>query len=347
MPVSSPHPDRGPGSAPDDGQEYWWLADCPLTAEQFAAQEAIGYPGPGDAEPLDEDAAYAVDPDCGPPVGGDFWLGQLPGPVLEQVLAGRAAAAGPPPVPPFPDQVTGHDGTGPGWAPFASGSPLDTAPPGAVLAGALEDITAGGLQNLTDDQLAGVMLAGRRLESRGAATLLAATAELSRRRVASGDTQVIEHVDNEAAILLALTRRAAGRLRLAAADVARLPATTAAFYDGRIDRVKAELIGYETGLLDEDLAVAVEQLVIGDAPRLTTSGLRARLRHAVRRADPAAARRRVARAVRDARVELYDERSGGTAALAGRDLPVRGALAADQRVDAAARALKRAGAAAT
>jgi hypothetical protein len=55
----------------------------------------------------------------------------------------------------------------------------------------------------------------------------------------------------------------------------------------------------------------------------------------------------VEQALRDARVELSDERSGGTAALAGRDLPVAGALAADQRINAAAKALKAAGTEAT
>jgi hypothetical protein len=113
------------------------------------------------------------------------------------------------------------------------------------------------------------------------------------------------------------------------------------------NQLKAELIGYETGLLDPALAAAVEQLVITDAPRLTATALRARLRRAVLAADPAAARRRAAQARRDARVELWDERSGGTAALAGRDLPVAGALAADQRIDATARALKQAGVRAT
>ena len=64
-------------------------------------------------------------------------------------------------------------------------------------------------------------------------------------------------------------------------------------------------------------------------------------------ADPDAARRRVEEAARDARVELTDERAGGTAALAGRDLPAAAAMAADQRVDAGARALKAAGTEAT
>jgi hypothetical protein len=157
---------------------------------------------------------------------------------------------------------------------------------------------------------------------------------------------VIEHVDDEIAILLALTRRSAGRLLDFAGSLARLPATMGALSSGRINRAKADVIAYETELLDDTLAAAVEQLVIEDAPTLTTSGLQARLHRAVLAADADAARRRAERAAKDARVELINERSG-TAGLAGRDLPVSATLAADQRIDATARALKAAGAAAT
>jgi hypothetical protein len=60
-------------------------------------------------------------------------------------------------------------------------------------------------------------------------------------------------------------------------------------------------------------------------------------------ADPRAARKRKERALQDARVERWDEH-GGTAALAGRDLPPASVLAADQNLSALARQLKRAGA---
>jgi hypothetical protein len=158
---------------------------------------------------------------------------------------------------------------------------------------------------------------------------------------------VLEHADSEVALLLTRTRRSAGVLLEFADTLDRLPATKAALAAGQIDRDRANVLAYETALLDDELAAAVEQLVIEDAPRLTTSGLRARLRRAVLAADPAAARRRAEKAARDARVELYDERSGGTAALSGRDLPVPAALAADQRIDHAARELKASGIIAT
>jgi len=326
-----------------------WEPDAPTEAE-MAEQEAIL------AEelavrtlepPEDELAGLWAPPDSGPPGGADAWLADLPIPVLEAILDARAAAAGPEPEGPFPAGVAAHDGTGPGGAGFESGSVLDRLGPGPVLARALDDAWQAGLGTRSDDELAGIMLAWRRCESRAVAGLLAATAELHRRRADHGDWRVLEHTDSEVALLLTRTRRSAGVLLGFADSLARLPATRAALAAGQIDRERADVIAYETALLDDELAVAVEQLVIEDAERLTTSGLRARLRRAVIAADPAAARRRAEKAVRDARVELYDERSGGTAALSGRDLPVPAALAADQRIDHAARELKASGIAAT
>jgi hypothetical protein len=318
--------------------------DLPLPAGLDDDLDAYIAATAGD-EPPSDDAAFLVDPEAGPPMGEDFWLGQLSQEELEEMLAERAVTD--PPLLDLPLDVIGHDGTGLGGTGFESGSVLDGLPPGPVLTAALEEVRESGLDTLSDDALAGVMLAARRLESRGTAMLLAATAELTRRRDAIEDPQVSEHTDNEIAILLATSRRAGRRLMSFAGDLAQLPATSAALWEGQIDRVKADVIAYETGLLDPELAGAVELLVIEDAPRLTPSKLRARLQRAVIAADPDAARRRAEEAARDARVELSPERSGGTAALSGRDLPVPGAVAADQRIDAAARALKAAGVAAT
>jgi hypothetical protein len=59
-------------------------------------------------------------------------------------------------------------------------------------------------------------------------------------------------------------------------------------------------------------------------------------------ADPAAARKRREQALREARVERWDE-NAGTAAMAGRDLPPVSVLAADQNLTALATQLKNAG----
>src|SRR5262249_57220700 len=77
---------------------------------------------------------------------------------------------------------------------------------------------------------------------------------------------------------------------------------------------------------------------------------RARRRAAARRAgiaaDPAAARKRKEQALREARVDGWEE-SAGTAALAGRDLPPASVLAADHNLTALAIQLKTAGVAGT
>jgi hypothetical protein len=247
---------------------------------------------------------------------------------------------------PYPD-VSVHDHGGPGGPGFLSGSALDTLPPGPALSAALDDTLGGGLDGLSDDALAGVILAARRCESRAAAQVLAAVDELDRRRHASGDRHVIEHTDTELALLLTLTRRSADTLLCFAATLSKLPATTAALAAGRIHRAQADVIADETSQLSPELAAAVEQLVLADAPWLTTTALRRRTRHAVIAADPAAAKQRVDKARRDARVERYAERSGGTTMLAGRDLPTAATLAADQRINQEARDLKAAGIPAT
>jgi hypothetical protein len=152
-----------------------------------------------------------------------------------------------------------------------------------------------------------------------------------------------EHIGDEIAAALTLTGRAADALLDLALAMNRLPATLAALGAGRIDRYKAAVIADETSGLDEGHAATVERQVLAHASGQTTGQLRAATRRAVLAADPAAARERRQRAERDARVERWDEQAG-TAALAGRDLPPAGVLAADHNLTALARSLKQAGA---
>jgi hypothetical protein len=172
LPGGSPSVSPG-GPAAALPHEALPLAGCPLTAGQFAEQEAIL------AEAMGEDP------------GG-------PAPAAAAVLS-------------WPD-VSDHGPGGPGGPGFASGSALDTLLPGPVLAAALDDTFTAGLDGLPDDELAGVILAARRCESRATAQLLAAVGELGRRRTASPDMRVAEFVDTELALLLTLTRRAAGTM---------------------------------------------------------------------------------------------------------------------------------------
>ncbi|HEY2442631.1 MAG TPA: DUF222 domain-containing protein, partial [Streptosporangiaceae bacterium] len=306
--------DPGPGDPP------WLTGDRPATAP---APCWTALPPPGMA-------AGAGDPQPAPPSAADDAASRQPT---------SRGTGGPEPAEVLPCGIVAHDVNGPGGPGFASGSALDSLEPGPVLTAALDDAEAAGLAGLEDDELAGMMLAWRRTESRAAAGLLAATAELHRRRAAHPDPQVGEHAGDELAILLTMTGRAAAGLLGQAAALTRLPATMAALRTGQIDRSRAAVIGYETELLDDETAAAVEQQIIVKAPKQTTSRLRSRARAAVLTADPDAMRRRKAQAAKEARVELQPELSGN-AQLSGRELPPAAALAADARIDACARSLK-------
>jgi hypothetical protein len=243
----------------------------------------------------------------------------------------------------WPSEPAEPFGTGTG---FAAGGLLDALAPGPALAGFAQDAWADGLGTLSDDALIGVLRTWRRLAAWAAAGELAAVAELDRRRkaevVAGADPHLAEHVGDELAASLTLTTRSADALLDIACGLARLPLTRAALATGQIDRAKALVVTDGVSGLGDAHAAAVESAVIGRAPGQTSGQLRAATQRAVLTVDPTAAERRREEARKDARVEVWDERSG-TAALAGRDLPPADVLVADKRIDALARHLKAAG----
>ena len=222
----------------------------------------------------------------------------------------------------------------------------DGLAPDPVLATLLDLASREGLEQLDDDQLTGVLQAAARLASWSASLKLAATSRLAARREAdgqkSGDWRPFDHVDDEVAVALTLTRRSAGRLVELALSLDRLPRTRAALSAGLIDERRAEVITEELSGLDDAHAAAVEALIIAKAPGLTTGQLRALARRLVISADPRAARRRKEQALRDARVEAFTEHAG-TAGLSGRDLCPVDVLAADKHLTALAQAMKAAG----
>ncbi|HEV2377121.1 MAG TPA: HNH endonuclease signature motif containing protein [Streptosporangiaceae bacterium] len=234
---------------------------------------------------------------------------------------------------------------GVGWG-FGSGGVADGLVPGPVLATLADDAWQAGLGRLNDDELIGVLRASRRLASRAAAMELAAVGELVARRFAeeeAGETGVVEHINDEVAAALTLTGRAADKVVNLALDLSRLPATAAALAAGEIDVARAWVVADETSALGAAHRSLVEQKVLGRAGGQTTTELRRCLRRAVLAADPAAAKARKERAQREARVERWDE-PAGTAALAGRDLPPAGVLAADRNLTGWASQLKAGGA---
>ena len=232
---------------------------------------------------------------------------------------------------------------------FEAGGAGDRMPPGPDLAFLAAGTNAVGLGRCSDDELIGVMRAARRLASWSAALELASAGELTSRRLeqqAAGDAHAAEHVDSEIAVALTLTMWSAGRLMDLSMALQRLPGTARALAAGAIDLPRAAVIANEVTGLSDDQAAAVEQHILARAPGQTTGQLRAAARRAVIAADPGAARTRREQAEREARVERWDEQAG-TAALAGRDLPPAGVLAADQHLSALARSLKVAGLAGT
>ena len=122
----------------------------------------------------------------------------------------------------------------------------------------------------------------------------------------------------------------------------KLPGTKEAFRDGILRQSKAWIIARATDLLDAGEAQAAEAMVLDRAGRLTSAGLRAAIARAVMEVAPEKARKRREEAARDARVERWAEDSGNEA-LMGRELPPAEVLAADQKITAWARQLKKAG----
>ena len=238
---------------------------------------------------------------------------------------------------------------------FAGGMPLDTAP-GCVSLGLFAEEAAGdddSCAGASDDELLGVICGWDRVQAHVAARKHAAVAEFIRRRAGAGcglagpgrmPAVWDEFAPVELAAVLGESRWAAdGLLEVADALEARLPGTKAAFRAGIITEAKAGIIARATALLDPGEARAVEALVLGRAGKLTPPALAAAMARAVMQVAPDKARKRREQAAREARLERWAEASGN-AGLAGRELPPAQVLAADQRVNAWARELRRAGA---
>jgi len=224
---------------------------------------------------------------------------------------------------------------------FAPGMPLDVLPGCAGLAVAA-DTAAGddGFAGVSEAELVGVMCAWDRVEAHAAARKLAAVAELARRNPKPEDQ---EFIADEVAHALAESRgRAEVLIDLAQTLETRLPGTRAGLSGGTITRYKAEIIARATALLDDAEARAAEDKVLDRAARLTPGGLRAAIAAAVMEVAPEKAKERREQAAKDARVERWIEDSGN-AALMGCELPPDEVLAADQRITAWARELRKAG----
>jgi hypothetical protein len=226
-------------------------------------------------------------------------------------------------------------------AAFGPGMIFDLLPGCAQLAvaadAAAEDDQFAGV---SEGELIGVVCAWDRVEAHAAARKLAAVAELDRRNPGPEDA---EFTADQIANALGESRFRADELLGTAGHLdTHLPGTRAALRDGTASLGKARLIAAATGLLDPAEARAAEAGVLDRAARLTPGGLRAAIARAVMEAAPDKARKRRETAARFARVERWAEDSGN-AALAGRELPPDQVLAADDRINAWAQELRKAG----
>jgi hypothetical protein len=237
---------------------------------------------------------------------------------------------------------------------FASGKPLDTAA-GCLVLGQFAEEAAGEddrYPGASDDELAGVICAWDRVEAYASSRKHAAVAELIRRRpaggcVPGGPAQMPDACDEftarELCSVLGESRAAAeDMLSLAQELEVNLPGTKAAFRAGSLNQRKAAVIASTTAVLDPAEARAAEALVLGRAGALTPPGLRAAITRAVMEVAPGKAKQRREHAAKRTRVERWAEGSGN-AGLAGRELPPAQVLAADQRVTAWAKELRKAG----
>jgi hypothetical protein len=237
---------------------------------------------------------------------------------------------------------------------FASGMPLDVAP-GCLVLGQFAEEAAGEddrYPGASDDELAGAIAAWDRVEAYASSRKHAAVAELIRRRpgrgcAPAGPAQMPEAFDEftprELASVLGESRAAAeDMLSLAHELEVNLPGTRAAFRAGVLNQRKAAIIASATALLDPEEARAAEAMVLGRGGALTPPGLREAINRAVMEVAPGKAKQRREDAAKRTRVERWAEGSGN-AGLAGRELPPAQVLAADQRVTAWAKELRKAG----
>jgi Domain of unknown function (DUF222) len=177
---------------------------------------------------------------------------------------------------------------------FAQGGEADTMTPGPLLA-AVVDTVAGrdgsGLAGCSDEQLMGIISAGRRMAARGEWTSMAAIAEYAARH--AGSRPADEFAPVELGFELHLTpQSAAERMQFSSAVAARLPATFAALGAGQIHPVHVRIIEDETCLLSAEDAARADEILAGQAPGMTYGELRYAAHKLVLKLDPEAARKR-------------------------------------------------------
>jgi hypothetical protein len=292
-------------------------------------QDPFPSPGPGSEEPGSSPMPRAAGED-GPEDGWDGleedWSGPPDTEGLEQGLyvclpAGQLTLAG-----------------------FAQDGEADTMAPGPLLATVVHTVTGedgAGLAGCSDEQLMGIISAGRRIASRAAWTEMAAMAEFAARH--SGSRSADEFAPEELAFELHLTPlSAAEQMQFASTVAKRLPATFAALAAGQIHPVHLRIIEDETRFLNDDDAAKADAILADAAPGLTFGELRHAAHKLILKLDPEAARKRKEAARSEAHVRPFRENSGN-AGMVARELPSDEVLASWQHVEQRALDLRASG----
>ena len=229
---------------------------------------------------------------------------------------------------------------------FGQDGPADALRPGPVLA-ALAEQTASDLGALSDDQLTGVMQAGRRLEARGAYLQTLSVAEFARRRRAQYEDAKARRVppgrrpgefaaEELACELLVTVNWADARIERDLALTSRLPSTLAGLAAGVITADRADVIAAWTMSLTDADAAHADEILAAAAPGLRYEQLSRKAAALELKLNPEGvkARKETARQTSQ-RVELRREDSGN-ASLSGRELDTADALASKAYIDALA-----------
>ncbi len=187
----------------------------------------------------------------------------------------------------------------------------------------------------------GIISAARRMESRTAWTLLAATAEFAARHDGTRPDDAFA-ADELAAELHLTALSAQGQMDYAGTVATRLPATFAALAAGRVHPVHVRIIEDETSILSATDAATADAVLAGAAPGMTFGELRSAAHKLVLQLDPEAVQKRKEAARREAHVRRFREDSGN-AGMVARELPSAEVLASWQHVEQRALDLRAAG----
>ena len=244
-----------------------------------------------------------------------------------------------------PDEPDARSSGGAGIPPVPVPDELGSVPAGALLAALLEDIE---IEQVSGHDTVEVMLAEYRLWCRQTARFYRAVLETGLRRPFSIDTvervsTLGEFAAEEARAALVWSRsRAEATIGFAFDIFDRLPLLGEAMLAGQLAEPRARALITWTDGLDTERADAVCQQLLPTAGTVTVGELIEQIKRTCLAIDPDWAEKKYRAAVQTRRVRGFLG-PDGTGTLTGQSQPAERVIAACERIDALARACKRAG----